>query len=266
MNIASSQNRLSVVIIAKDAEERIADCLRSVSFADEIIVIIDSDSSDKTKSVAESFGCKVFVEEWKGFDKQKNSAVKKCSNQWILSIDTDEMITTSTRDAILQELKSPRFDVYRFPRKNFIHGRWLKRGDFWPDWQIRLFKASSGMFVGDIHEKWISNCLIGTIHEPIEHFSFKDYADMVNKMNIYSNIGAMALHKAGTNINTFSPVLHGLSMFIKIYFLKMGFLDGVDGLVNAILKANGSFFKYAKLLELQRQNNQMPKAKLYDRS
>ncbi|MFQ3573322.1 MAG: glycosyltransferase family 2 protein [Thermodesulfovibrionales bacterium] len=248
-----SKTGLSVTIVAGNAEDTIADCLKSVSFADEIVVVIDSRCEDNTKAIAESFGCRVYTEEWKGYDGQKNSAVQKCTNEWVLSIDSDETVPDTTRDAILKELLSPRCDVYRLPRKNHLHGRWLKRGDFWPDWQIRLFKKSSGRFVGNPHDKWVSNAPVGTIDEPIEHYSFKDYEDMIRRMNTYSNIGALELYKKGIKANRLTPLVHGLSMFIKIYLIKRGFLDGFDGLVNAVLKASGSFFKYAKLIELRNQ-------------
>ncbi|MCX8026859.1 MAG: glycosyltransferase family 2 protein [Thermodesulfovibrionales bacterium] len=249
-----NNNSLSVAIIAKDSEKDIERCLKSLEFADEIVVVVDSRTTDSTVSIAQSFGCRVFIEDWKGHDGQKNSAVEKCSNLWVLSIDADERIPETTRDKILQVLSSPRFNVYRFPRKNHIQGRWLKRGDFWPDWQIRLFKKTSGKFIGNPHDKWVCSDEIGTIEEPIEHFSFRDYHDMIQRMNVYSTVCASDFQKKGFKTNSLTPIIHGLSMFIKIYFIKMGFLDGIDGLVNAVIKANGSFFKYAKLIEMKRQD------------
>ncbi len=251
---------LSVSIIAFNEEANLPDCINSLTFADEVVVV-DSGSSDNTVQIASSLGCKVFVEPWKGHSEQKNSAVSKCSHQWVLSIDADERIPAETKEAIIQALRQPKAEVYRFPRKNHIHNRWLKGGDFWPDWQIRLFKKTSGRFCYSPHERWITQSKVETINCPIVHYSFRDYSHMVEKMNQYSSIAAAELMRAGKRYSVLTPFIHGFAMFVKIYIQKRGFLDGLDGFVNAMLKAGGSFLKYAKLLELQEQGNQRPQTK-----
>lgn len=242
---------ISVAIITFNEEANLPDCLNSVSFAEEI-VIVDSLSTDRTIAIARERACKVFVEPWKGFDVQKNSAVSKCSHEWVLSIDADERIPEETHEAIIETLKSPRSEAYKFPRKNHLHGRWMRWGGQWPDWQVRLFKRDSGAFVGTVHEQWTTKGSIGAINKPIMHYSYRDYADMIVRMDRYSTAIAEALLKGGMRPYRLAPTLHGLAMFLKIYLLKMGFLDGLDGLVNAVVKASGSFFKYAKLLEMRR--------------
>lgn len=156
---------------------------------------------------------------------------------------------------ILEIIKEPRASAYRLKRKNHIKGRWLRHGDNWPDWQVRLINKNKGSFKGEIHEKWITEGTIGKIDAHIEHYGFLDYAEMLETMNKYSSISAKELYLAGKRASVLSPVVHVLSMFIKIYILKRGFLDGLDGLVLALLKASGSFFKYAKLIELQREKS-----------
>ncbi len=247
-----NKTKISVAIITKDEEKRLPDCLKSVSFADEIIVV-DSGSKDRTVEIAKDFGCKVFIEDWKGYGNQKNSAIQKCSNEWVLVIDADERIPPKTREVILEIIKEPRASAYKFKRKNHIKGRWLKYGDNWPDWQVRLINKSKGSFRGEIHERWITEGAIRKIDAHIEHYGFLDYAEMLETMNKYSSISAKELYLAGERASVLSPVVHAISMFIKIYILKRGFLDGLDGLVLALLKASGSFFKYAKLIELQRE-------------
>ncbi|MCX7913980.1 MAG: glycosyltransferase family 2 protein [Thermodesulfovibrionales bacterium] len=243
--------KISVAIITKDEEKRLPACLESVSFADEIVVV-DSGSIDRTVDIARSFGCKVFIEEWKGYGSQKNSAIQKCTNEWVLVLDADERVPSYTKELIFESLKNPRASAYSFKMKHYINNRWLKHGGNWPDWHIRLINKNRGKFRGEIHEKWITNGTTEKINAHIDHYGFSNYAEMVETMNKYSTISAKELFASGKRANILTPIIHSITMFIKIYFLKKGFLDGLDGLVLALLKAGGSFFKYAKLLELQR--------------
>ena len=242
---------LSVAIITKNEEERLPECLKSISFADDIIVV-DSGSTDRTCEIARKFLCKVFIEEWKGYGPQKNSAVQKCRNEWVLIIDADERVPEETRQKIVGILKNPACDAYSFKRKNFLHGRWIKHCGWWPDRVIRLVKKDRGKFYNTVHERWVTDGKIGYLDENIEHYSYSNYPDLIRKLNHYSTIKATELFISGRKANPFSPVFHGITMFLRTYLLKRGFLDGMDGLVIALTIGGGSFFKYAKLLELQR--------------
>lgn len=244
--------KISVAIITKNEEKRLPDCLNSVSFADEIVVV-DSGSTDKTIQIAESFGCRVYVEEWKGFGNQKNSAIQKCTNDWVLALDADERVPPLTRDSIADVLKSPSESAYSFKMKHFIDNRWLKHGGHWPDWHIRLINKNKGAFCGEIHEKWITKEGYGKIDAYIEHYGFSNYSDMLRNVNDYSSIAAKELFEKGKRVNMLTPIIHGIAMFLKTYIFQKGILDGFDGLIMAVAKANGSFFKYAKLYELQRK-------------
>src|SRR3990172_9092730 len=137
---------ISVAVITKNEEARLPDCLRSVSFAPDIVVL-DSGSTDGTVEIARGFGARVFVEDWKGFGPQKQSAVSKCNNEWVLLVDADEIIPPMTRDEIVEVLKKPSADAYSFPRKNFFHGRWIKHAGWWPDRVVRLVCKDRGRFV-----------------------------------------------------------------------------------------------------------------------
>ncbi len=243
---------ISVAIITKNEEKRLPDCLQSASFADDI-VIVDSGSTDRTVEIAKGFGCRVFVEEWKGFGMQKNSAIQKCLNEWVIILDADERVPPQTRDLILHTLQNPNGAAYSFKMKHFIKKRWIKHGGNWPDWHVRLVNKNKGAFEGEIHEKWKTSGTIAKIDACIEHYGFPDYSDMLKTMNEYSTIAANELFLNGRRVNIFTPIVHCIPMFFKIYILKKGFLEGLDGLVLALLKAGGSFFKYAKLLELQRE-------------
>ncbi len=246
--------KVSVAIITKNEEIRLPDCLKSVSFADDIVVV-DSGSTDKTVGIAEDFGCRVFVEEWKGYGEQKNSAVRKCKNEWVIALDADERVPPETRDLIIQILQKPDASAYSFKMKHFIGNRWLKHGGNWPDWHIRLINKHRGAFHGQIHEEWKTDGTLKKIDACIEHYGFSDYSEMLQTMNEYSLIAAKQLFISGKRANVLTPAIHGLAMFFKIFILKKGVLCGLDGVVLSIVKAGGSFFKYAKLLELQRKES-----------
>jgi glycosyltransferase involved in cell wall biosynthesis len=244
---------LSVAIITKNEEKRLPDCLKSISFADDIVVL-DCGSTDRTVEIANNFGCRVFVEEWKGYGPQKNSAVAKCRYEWVLVIDADERIPEETKSKITKVINSlDSADAYSFPMKSFLHDKWIKHSDWWPDYKVRLFKKNMGQFHFLIHEAWLTKGTVKKVTTPIEHFSFSNYSDMFNVLNERSTIMAEELFDAGKRVTLFTPFFHGAGMFLKAYILKLGFLDGLDGFMIAITMAGGSFLKYAKLLELQRK-------------
>lgn len=243
---------LSVAIIARDEEKNLPACLAGLSFADDIVVV-DSGSTDATVDIAEDFGCRVFVEEWMGYGPQKNSAVSKCRHSWVLTLDADERLPQATGDEIMRTLHGePQADAFRVKRKNFLHGRWLKHSGYWPDRQIRLVNRDNGSFQGIIHEKWVTPGTIDDFDGYIEHYAFDSYSDMLKTLDAYSTVIASELYASGRRAGVLAPPWHGIGMFFKIYLLEKGFMDGMDGLVTAMTKAGGSFFKYAKLLELQR--------------
>ena len=244
---------ISVAVITKNEAERLPDCLKSISFADDIVVV-DSGSSDGTVEIAREFGCRVSVEDWKGYGPQKNSAVGKCRHEWVLILDADERIPPETAAVIRDAIGNPLADAYRFRRKNYLHGRWLRHSGYWPDRQIRLVNRNLGSFRGTVHEQWATGGRVADLDAHIDHYAFSGYSDMLKTLNDYSTVIAEELYSSGRKANGISPVYHGIGMFLKIYFVERGFLDGMDGLVTALTKAGGSFFKYAKLLELQRRD------------
>lgn len=243
---------LSIGIITKDEEKNLPECLNSIGFADEIVVV-DSGSTDRTVEIAKEFGCRVFVEDWKGYGPQKNSAVKRCRNEWVLILDADERVPKETADIIYEAIQRPGVDAYRLKRKNYLHGKWLQHSGYWPDRHIRLVRKDKGAFYSKVHEKWITEGLVQELDAHIDHYAFSDYSDMLKTLNDYSTVIAGDLFASGKRVTVLTPVYHGIAMFFKIYLIEKGFLDGMAGLVTALTKAGGSFFKYAKLLELQRE-------------
>ena len=253
MNTEKHIKRLmSVAIITRNEEERLHDCLKSVAFADEVIVV-DSGSTDKTVEVAKSFGAKVLIEKWRGFSAQKQFAVDQCKNEWILILDADERIPNETAEVITEELSCNEYGIeaYSFRRKNFMHGQWIRHCGWWPDRIVRLVNRKNGNFDGrPVHERWITEGKVKEIDSFIEHISFRNYSELVAKMEDYSSLSSKELFKNNVNITTLTPISHSLWMFIKTYFLELGFLDGFDGFMISIMNAGGSFLKYAKLREL----------------
>ncbi len=250
--MSSKKMPLSVAIITKNEERNLPACLGSVSFAEDLVVV-DSGSTDRTVELAKEFGCRVFVEDWKGYGPQKNSAIEKCRYEWILIVDADERIPDVTKRTITRVINDPKSaDAYSFKRKNYFHGKWMKSAGNWPDRIVRLVRKGKGSFRSVIHERWKTEGRVKDLDAHIDHFGFVSYSDMLETMNWYSTVTAGELFASGRRAGPLSPLYHGIGTFLKTYLLQKGLLEGLDGFVIALTKAGGAFFKYAKLLELQR--------------
>jgi len=246
-----SQIPISVAVITKDEEERLPQCLQSAAFADEVVVV-DSGSQDRTLQVAESLGARTMVEPWRGYSGQKQFAVDQCTHDWVLILDADERVPERTAAVIRQELSHPPPDVaaYSFQRKNYLHGRWIKHCGWWPDRIVRLVRRNKGGFDGRaVHEKWIPRGGIRALDASIEHVSFRNYSELVAKMENYSNLASEEILARGAGVHPFAAPFHGLWMFFRTYILEMGILDGFDGFVISVMNGGGSFLKYAKARE-----------------
>ena len=218
--VCTNKNFFSVAIITKNEEERIANCIKSVAFADEILVV-DSMSTDSTVDIAKSLGARVIIEPWRGYSAQKQFAVDNCKYDWVLIIDADERVPSETADVIKNELKKNDKEIvaFQFKRKNYLHGRWIKHCGWYPNKIIRLVNRKKGKFDGEIvHEKWMVNGKIKMLESDILHNSFRNYSEMIAKMENYSSLAAKSLFKNERRSNVFSPIFHGMWMFIKTYF------------------------------------------------
>lgn len=245
---------LSVAIIAKDEADRLSACIDNLSFADEVVVVVDERSSDETLSIALAHGCRAISKKWMGYAKQKQFAVDMCQNQWVLVLDADERIPDQTADAIMRILSSPDLNVaaYSLMRKNIFHDRWVRRCGWWPDRVIRLVDRAKGSFSDDlVHEQWVAYGPIKELNIAIEHHSFRNYADIIDKLQNYSTLAACQMNQEGRTASWWTPISHAIWMFIRTYILELGILAGFDGFMISILNAGGSFMKYAKLRELR---------------
>lgn len=243
---------LSVIIITKNESRHITRCLESVAWADEIIVL-DSGSDDGTVALCQHFTDKVFETDWPGFGIQKQRALAKASGDWVLSIDADEWITPELRKEIEKAVTQTDINGFEMPRLSSYCGKEIRHGGWWPDYVMRLFQRNHGRFTDDpVHERIIVTGNTGKLSTPLFHESFVDFEEVLNKVNHYSSLGAEKLFQAGKRTSLFQAVLKGLWTFFKTYFINAAFLDGQEGLMLAISNAEGAYYKYLKLLFLQK--------------
>lgn len=247
---------LSVAIITKNEEENISQCLQSVAFAGQI-VIVDSGSTDATLQIAAGFNCEIYNEAWSGFGPQKQSAIDKCREPWILVLDADERIGPETAEVISKIVSHSGISHagFSFPRKNYFQGRWIKHAGWWPDRIVRLFRKDAGqMSVAMVHESVEVQGTVGELNTPIEHYTESRLSKIIQKIDRYSTLGAQTAFKEGKKSSTAGAFLRAFFTFIQDYFLRLGILDGMPGLTLAVTDSMNKFFKYAKLSELTKTN------------
>lgn len=246
-------NKLSAVIIARDEAHAIAACLQSVKFADEI-VLVDSGSRDETPSIAKRVGARVIHQAWLGFGAQKQFAVEQASHDWILSIDADERVSAELQERILQALTAPSAHAFEMPRCNRFMGRWLRHGEGYPDFNLRLFHREHARWSADaVHEHVLADAKVERLSGDLMHESEDGIEDYLRKQNHYTGLQAQILFAAGKKAGAAKLLMSPLLRFVKFYFLRRGFLDGVPGLVHILIGCFNSFSKYAKLIELRKQ-------------
>ena len=243
---------LSVVLIAQNAAAQLPDGLASVAFADEI-VLVDSGSSDGTAAIAARCGARVVQKEWQGFGRQKQFAVEQAQHDWVLCLDADERVSPELAASIRRALEAPGAPVYRMARRNRFLGRWLRHGEGYPDWSTRLFDRRHARWSDDaVHEKVLYAVTPGTLHGDLLHESAEDLGRYLEKQNRYTALAARQLYERGRSAGLAELLLSPLVRFVKFYLLRLGFLDGVPGLVHIAIGCANSFMKYAKLIDLQR--------------
>jgi glycosyltransferase involved in cell wall biosynthesis len=243
---------LSAVIITKNAASSLGECLASVAFADEILVV-DSGSTDGTPALAKARGARVLEHAWLGFGAQKRFAVEAAAHDWVLCIDADERVSPALRDAIARELAAPAARVYAVARCNRFLGRWLRHGEGYPDWSVRLFHRAHARWSDDpVHEKVLTRERVGTLAGDLLHDSAETLEKYLDKQNRYTSLQAQALRATGRRATVLHLALAPALRFVKFYVLRLGFLDGAPGLVHIAIGCMNSFNKYAKLMALER--------------
>ena len=253
---------LSVVIITHNEEANIARTLASVQplvvEGKGEIIIVDSGSTDRTVEIAKSFGAKVFVENWKGYAAQKNSAIDKATRKWILSLDADEEVEPDLIAEISAAMADQRpLAGYWIPRKNFFLGRFIQHGGFWPDPKLRLFRRGAGRFEDRaVHEDVRLEGQSAKLRGALTHHSYPTLADYIDHINRYSSLGAEILAAKGLRgFSLFNIFIRPVATFTYNYFFRLGFLDGREGLLLHLYHAVYVSWKYAKAWQLSRQKN-----------
>lgn len=253
--MSAPRQPLSIAIITLNATSQLADCLESVRFAEEIVVV-DSGSSDGTRALAERYGARVIDQAWLGFGPQKQFAVDACTHNWVLCLDADERVSPALRASLENALKNPSTASFRFARCNRFLGRYLKHGEGYPDWSLRLFDRRQARWSDDaVHEKVIAAGPVGTLTGDLLHDSAESLASYLTKQNRYTTLAAEMALAAGKKASFGRLALSPLVRFIKFYFIRQGFRDGLPGLVHIAIGCFNSFIKYAKMREHQQSSS-----------
>lgn len=246
------ETRLTALVISKDEEEKIEDCLKSLLFADEI-VMIDSGSTDGTIEIAKSYGVRVVHNDWPGYIGQRNFAKKFAEGEWVLSLDADERVSPELRDEIIKVLKNPKADGYAIPRVVFYINRWIRHCGWYPDRKIRLFKKEKGVWGGENpHDKVILDGKVENLNGDLYHLSFDDISDHIRTIQNFTSVAADERVAKGKKAGLFAILLRPPATFLKMYILKRGFLDGIPGFIVSSLSAWHVFSKYIKIREINK--------------
>jgi glycosyltransferase involved in cell wall biosynthesis len=247
-NVSSEAAKLSVYIVTYNEADKIAAAVQSVIWADELLVL-DSNSSDDTVKIATEMGATVKQIEFTTFGKLRNDSIAMCKYDWVFSLDADERCTPEAQAEIIRVLSKPDADAYYVPRRNWFMGRWINHCGWYPDYrQPQLFRKQTMIFDDrdEVHESYTVEGKVGYFKAAIIQVPFQNLEQLVHKMQRYSTLGAYKLERKGKQVSMSTALGHGLWAFIRIYFLKLGFLDGWAGFVLALGNFEGTFYRYAK--------------------
>ncbi len=250
-------NRISATIIVKNEEANISDCLKSLDWVDEIIVS-DTGSTDKTVEICTAHGATVYTDDWLGFGKQKNLCQSRAKSEWIFNIDADERVTPALKEEMLLAIEDNEsgYAGYYVPRKNHFAGRWVRHCGWYPDYNLRLYRKSAGAFnERRVHEAVQLTGSKRYLKNPIIHLTYKNLADYHARSERYSTLAAEEMYAQGRRAGATDTTLRPLFTFFKMYFLKLGFLDGALGFRLSTLYAGYTRAKYAKLKGLDRKES-----------
>lgn len=245
--------KITATVITLNEEHNIAAALESLAWAHEIIVV-DSESTDRTVEIAHRFTDRVFVRSWPGYSNQKNFAAQQAANDWIFSLDADERVSPELIESIL-ELKShsaPEPAGFEMARRTFYLGRWIKHSGWWPEYKVRLYDRRRARWEGSfVHETLEVNGRVDRLDGTLLHYTVTDAAEHHLRMDRYTTLAAEELHMRGKRASAGSLVVSPVVVFLRSYLFKLGFLDGVPGLAIARFAAHYEFLKNLKLWEMR---------------
>lgn len=247
---------VTVTIITLDEAEHIAAAIDSARWADEVLVV-DCGSTDGTVDIARGKGAVVLCRDWSGYIDQKNFAAERASNDWIFSLDADERITPALASEIRALLAAePPMRGYRLPRVTYHLGRWVRTTDFYPDYQTRLYDRRAARWRGKyVHESVGVDGPLGRLRNELEHYSFRNLRDQLDRINHYTTLAARQMHESGRRSGPLHLLVHPPAAFLRNYVLRRGVLDGTAGLTISLMNAYSVFLKFAKLWEMERSRN-----------
>jgi glycosyltransferase involved in cell wall biosynthesis len=243
---------VTVTIIAQDESQHIAAAIDSASWADEVLVV-DSGSTDDTVAIATARGVRVMTRTWPGYVDQKNYAASVATHDWIFSLDADERVTPALAEEVLRIVASdPVERAFRVPRVTFHLGRWVRTTDFYPDYQTRLYDRRSARWQGKyVHESVVAEGPSGQLTQELQHYSYRDLSDHLDRINQYSTLAARQMYESGRRASALDMLVHPPAAFLRNYVLRGGFADGAAGLTLSLINAYSVLVKFAKLWELQ---------------
>lgn len=244
---------VSAIVVCFNEEERIHDCLESLRWCDEVVVV-DSFSTDRTPEICRNYTDRFIQRPWAGYRDQKAYAHSQATKDWVLLVDADERVTAELQNEILDVLarESGDYAGYAIPRLVHYLGRWWWRGGWYPDYDVRLFRRDRGTWGGsDPHEKIIVEGAVRRLRHPLHHFSYRNIEDHLNRINRFTSISSRELRKNGHRWRLSEALLRPPVRFFHSYILKRGFMEGFGGLYVAVTAAVYVFLKYAKLWEIE---------------
>ncbi len=247
-------NSITGIIITLNEERNIAECINNLKQVCNEIIIVDSNSTDHTVTIAEELGAITIIQPYLGDGFQKNFGLDRASNNWILSIDADERLTDEMVQSINElKLDETSFDSFAFARRNYVGSRWIRHSGWYPDYCTRLFNKTKTKFKEVKQHSYVESQNVQKLKGDILHYSFNNLGELFAKPGRnFSTRGAKIMYEKGKRANSFSPILHGIMAFVRHYFIRFGFLDGIDGVTVSLSSGVNSYLKYAKLLEYQR--------------
>lgn len=241
--------KLSAVLITRDEEERLGDCLKSVAFCDEIVVV-DSGSRDRTVQIAESFGAKIFHRAFDDFASQKNDAMSRARGEWIFLIDADERASEELARQVRSAVQNPSADGYRVHRINNLFGRWMRHGDNRDDYPLRVVRRGRAVYEGIVHESVRLQGSESVLKGVLMHHSTPTVRAYMKKLDVYTTLEARRLKERGFRAGTSQMLLRPAAVFFRGWLFRLGFLDGREGFMYSALSAYYEFIRLAKAREV----------------
>ena len=247
---------LSVILITRNEEANLDDCLASLEGIAQQIVVVDTNSADRTLEIAQKYGATIAQpSDWPGFGPQKNCALDLATGDWVLSLDADERLTPALRSEIVTAVHhSAQINCFAIPRLSWYCGRFIRHSGWSPDYVDRLFKRGTARFSDDlVHERLIPNGAVAKLENPMLHYSFMNYSQVLQKLDRYSTASAEQAFAQGKTSSPLKAVIHGIWAFIRTYIIRAGFLDGGQGFALAISNGQGTYYRYIKLWHLHQE-------------